>query len=97
MELIYKTGKSIVTLKLSNKNSQFISNNSESIQLNKKIETGDSDNITSKKAMVAKIEDNNRQKVVNICEPVIPIFLPNKPEIRDPIKGNIIIDKYIMF
>ena len=94
---MYSTGINIVTLKLSNKNSHFIESNSESIQLIKNTETGESERITSKKAIEAKTEDSIKQKVVKIWEPVTPIFLPNNPATIDPIRGNIKILKYIMF
>ena len=97
MLLMYSTGINIVTLKLSNKNSHFTDNNSESIQLINNTDTSDSERITSKKAIEDKTEDNNKHKVVKIWDPVTPIFLPNSPDIIEPIRGNIKIVKYIMF
>ena len=40
-------------------------------------------------------EDNNKQDMVTICDPVTPIFFPKSPDKTDPIKGKSKIVKYI--
>ena len=37
----------------------------------------------------------NKQVVVMIAEPLGPKYLPNKPAEQEPIKGNVIISRYI--
>ena len=95
-ELIIKTGKSIVTVKLSNSKPHIMLNHSLSIHLNNSIETGILFKPTSKKASI----DNNvvdiTQLHVIIWAPLTPIFLPKNPDAIDPNKGSIIIAKYII-
>ena len=42
------------------------------------------------------MDDKIKQVHVIICEPVTPIFLPSKPDTREPNKGKIKIEIYIM-
>lgn len=50
---------------------------------------------TSKKAIIAKIVVVITEPHVIICDPVIPIFLPKKPDTIEPNNGKIINVKYI--
>ena len=42
------------------------------------------------------MDENIKQVHVITCEPVTPIFLPSKPDTRDPNKGKIKIEIYIL-
>ena len=96
-ELIIKTGKSIVTVKLSNSKPHIMLNHSLSIHLNNSIDTGMLLNPSSKNANTAKIVVTITLIHVISCAPRIPTFLPKKPETIDPNKGKIIILKYINY
>jgi hypothetical protein len=48
-------------------------------------------------AIRANIVVNNIHKQEIIRDPVIPTFLPKKPETIDPNNGKNIIDKYIIY
>src|SRR5205823_14479227 len=52
---------------------------------------------TSKNAIILNKVVNITQLVVIICAPVIPTFLPKKPDTIEPNKGKIIKDKYIIY
>ena len=67
--------------------------NSESTHLNKSIFTVILCIPTSRKLNMTRIVLINIEKDVIICAPLIPIFLPNNPDIIDPNKGKIIIIK----
>ena len=95
-ELIIKTGKSIVTVKLSNSKPHIMLNHSLSIHLNNSIDTGMLLNPTSKNANTAKIVVSITLKHVINCAPRTPTFLPKKPETIDPNNGKIKIVKYII-
>jgi hypothetical protein len=69
---------------------------SESIHLNKWIDTGILFKPTSKKASIANVVVVITQQHVINCAPVTPTFLPKKPEIIEPNKGNMIKAKYII-
>jgi hypothetical protein len=71
-------------------------NDSESIHLNKCIDTGMLFKPTSKKASIANNVVTITDKHVINCAPLIPTFLPKKPDTIDPNKGNIIKAKYII-
>ena len=92
---MYKTGINIDTVNWSNKNSQEIDIYSDSIQLNKLTETGEPQIPTSKKETVANKEAKIKQVHVMKCAPDVPIFLPIKPETKEPKKGKIKIERYI--
>ena len=96
-ELIIKTGKSIVTVKLSNSKPHVMLNHSLSIHLNSSIDTGILLNPTSIKANTAKIVVIITLKHVINWAPLTPTFLPKKPDTIDPNKGKIIILKYIIY
>jgi hypothetical protein len=51
---------------------------------------------TSKKVIAENTVVSITQKVVIICAPLIPTFLPKNPETIDPNKGKTIIAKYII-
>lgn len=85
------------TVKESKLKLQFILNNSESIQLNKCIETF---TLLIPTSIKANIESNiviNIASKANKCEPFIPINRPNNPETSELSMGKIIIDKYIIY
>src|SRR5690606_19291511 len=82
---------------LSNRKPQLILNHSLSIHLNKFIVTG----ILLKPTSTKHKSDNNvviitHEDVIN-CAPLIPTFLPKKPDTILPNKGKIIILKYIIY
>ena len=76
---------------LQDKNSEF-----DSIQENIFIVQTLWDNNTSKKIKNENKADKNINKVVTNIEPWVPIYRPKKPEIKEPINGKNIIDKYII-
>jgi len=90
------TGISIDTVKESKLNPHDMFNDSESIHLNKCIETGMLFKPTSKKASTANVVVKITAEHVINCAPATPIFLPKKPDAIDPNKGNTIIAKYII-
>jgi len=71
-------------------------NVSESIHLNKCIETGILFKPTSKKASIASVVVSITERHVINCAPLTPNFLPKKPELIEPNKGRIIIARYII-
>jgi len=71
-------------------------NDSESIHLNKCIDTGMLFKPTSKKASIANVVVNTTEKHVMNCAPLTPIFLPKNPEAIEPNKGSTIIARYII-
>jgi hypothetical protein len=73
-----------------------IFNDSESTHLNSCIETEVLFRPTSIKANAENTVVNNIDIHVISWAPLIPTFLPKKPETIDPNKGNIIIVKYII-
>ena len=89
------TGISIDTVKASNLKAQSMCNDSRSIHLNKLIETDVLLHPTSKKRKIAKKVVMATQLHVMSCAPVIPIFLPKKPETIEPNNGSKIKTKYI--
>ena len=91
-----KTGINIETVRESKLKLHNTLSDSESTHLKRCKETGVLFSPTSMK-------DNIESKVVIInavhviCwDPVTPIFLPKKPEVIEPNKGKITIDKYII-
>lgn len=95
-EEIINTGISIDTVKESKLNPQDIFKDSESIHLNRCIDTGMLFNPTSKKASIANIVVTITDKHVINCAPLTPSFLPWKPDTIEPNKGNITKAKYII-
>ena len=91
------TGINIETVKLSKLKPQDIIRLSESIHVNRCNETGILLNPTSKNARNANIVVIITQLDVIICDPFTPTFLPKNPDIIEPNKGNIIIDRYIIY
>lgn len=70
---------------------------SESIHLNSSIDTGILFNPTSIKAIIERIVVVITQLHVINWAPIIPSFLPKKPDIIEANKGKKIINKYILF
>ena len=95
-EEIINTGISIDTVSESKLNPQEIFNDSESIHLNKWIDTGMLFKPTSKNAIIANIVVVITDKHVINCAPLTPTFLPKKPDTIDPNKGNTIKARYII-
>ena len=95
--LIIKTGKSIATVKASKWKPQFMFNHSESIHLNRWMETGTLLIPTSIKANTAKNVEITTHNVVINCAPLLPTLLPKKPATILPNKGKKIILKYIIY
>src|SRR6202044_1900356 len=87
----------IETVRESNLKFQNTLSASTSIHLATFIVTGILLSPTSKKAIIASIVVIITELHVIRCEPVIPIFLPKKPEAIEPNKGKIIITKYIIY
>jgi len=90
------TGINIDTVKESKLKPQETFNDSESIHLNRWIDTGMLFKPTSKKASIANVVVKITELHVINCAPLTPTFLPKKPETIDPNKGNTIIAKYII-
>ena len=92
-----KTGINIETVSESKLKPHSIFSDSESIHLNKCIETGMSLKPTSIKLLIA----SNVVAITKVHEikwdPVTPTFLPKKPETIDAKKGKTIIAKYIIY
>jgi hypothetical protein len=91
-----KTGINIDTVKESKRKAHNILRASESIHLNKDIDTGILLKPTSMKAIADKIVLIITNDDVIICAPLTPTFLPKKPATMEPNNGKIIIDKYII-
>jgi hypothetical protein len=92
---IINTGINMDTVNESKLNPQNTFKYSESIQLNNFIVTGTLLSTTSKNVIITNTVVVIIETHVTNCAPLTPIFLPKKPEIIDPIRGSIIIDKYI--
>jgi len=90
------TGINIDTVNVSKTNPQDIFSDSESIHLNNLMYTEILLIPTSKKANIASVVVINTDTQVIIWEPLIPTFLPKKPETIEANKGKIIIVKYII-
>ena len=95
-EEIINTGISIDTVKESKLNPHEIFNDSESIHLNKWIDTGMLFKPTSKKASIANVVVIITELHVINCAPLTPTFLPKKPDTIDPNNGKIIKARYII-
>jgi hypothetical protein len=85
------------TVRLSKWKPQFMHNHSESIHLNRCMETGTLLIPTSIKANTAKTVAITTHDVVINCAPRTPTFLPKKPATILPNKGKKIILKYIIY
>ena len=92
-----KTGINIETVRESKLKAQNIFKDSESIHLNKGIDTGMLLKPTSRKAVIArnvvaiiKVHDTN-------WDPFTPTFLPKKPDTIDAKNGKTIIARYIIY
>lgn len=96
-ELIINTGISIDTVKASNLKSQKILKNSLSNHLDKFTVTGILLKPTSKKRTKANIVVKITKKLVIIWDPLLPTFLPKKPDTIDPNNGKITTVKYIIY
>jgi hypothetical protein len=94
-EEIINTGISIDTVKESKLNPHDTLKDSESIHLNKWIDTGILFKPTSKKASIANVVVVITQQHVINCAPLTPSFRPNKPDEIEPNKGKINKAKYI--
>ena len=95
-EDIINTGISIDTVKESKLNPHEIFNDSESIHLNKWIDTGMLFKPTSKKASIANVVVVITEEHVINCAPLTPTFLPKNPDTIDPNNGKIIKARYII-
>ena len=95
-EDIINTGISIETVNESKLNPHEIFKDSESIHLNKWIDTGMLFKPTSKKASIANVVVIITEEHVINCAPLTPTFLPNNPENIDPNNGKKIKAKYII-
>src|SRR5271154_498420 len=91
------TGINIETVNVSKLNPHDMLSDSESIHLNKCIDTGMLFNPTSMKANIANNVVIITEPHVIICDPFTPNFLPNKPDAIDPNIGKTIMAKYIIY
>lgn len=90
------TGINIETVKESNWKPHNTLSDSESIHLNKWMDTGMLFKPASKKAMIANSVVTITDIHVISCAPLTPTFLPKKPDTIDANKGKTIMAKYII-
>jgi len=96
-ELTIRTGINIDTVKLSKLKAHNTLSDSLSIHLKRCIDTGMLFKPTSKKATIANNVVTITLVHVIICAPLVPTFLPKKPETTDPNNGKVIMAKYIIY